>query len=167
MSLYLRPEQKLQELKSFLKINNINNCLDIPLKDPNGNSFIVKTIVNNNNIVLTIKYIHQYHYYFDSLPLEINDIIKKYCIDVITTKYQIILPDYYPLKDNPIILLMKPKNNINQSLVSEINSIIYKFNHCNLSDSIFYSSISLQIYMRIFINKIYHLLNNYSVLLDD
>ena len=167
MSLYLRPEQKLQELKSFLKINNINNCLDIPLKDPNGNSFIVKTIVNNNNIVLTIKYIHQYHYYFDSLPLEINDIIKKYCIDVITTKYQIILSDYYPLKDNPIILLMKPKNNINQSLVSEINSIIYKFNHCNLSDSIFYSSISLQIYMRIFINKIYHLLNNYSVLLDD
>ena len=169
MSLHLRPEQKLQELNKFLKINNLNDYINIPLKDQNGNSFIVNTIVNNNNIVLTIKYIHQYHYYFDSLPLEINDIIKKYCIDVVTTKYQIILPDYYPLRESPIILIMNTKNNItlHKSLVSEINSIIYKYNHCNLSDIIFYSSISLQIYIRIFINKIYHLLNNYSVLLDD
>ena len=169
MSLHLRPEQKLQELNKFLKINNLNDYINIPLKDQNGNSFIVNTIVNNNNIVLTIKYIHQYHYYFDSLPLEINDIIKKYCIDVVTTKYQIILPDYYPLRESPIILIMNTKNNItlHKSLVSEINSIIYKYNHCNLSDIIFYSSISLQIYIRIFINKIYNLLNNYSVLLDD
>ena len=101
----------------------------------------------------------------------IRDTIKtpKYCIDVVTTKYQIILPDYYPLRESPIILIMNTKNNItlHKSLVSEINSIIYKYNHCNLSDIIFYSSISLQIYIRIFINKIYNLLNNYSVLLDD
>lgn len=160
---FKRPEQKLQELNIFLKTNNINDYINIPLKDQNGNSFIVNTIVNNNNIVLTIKYIHQYHYYFDSLPLEINDIIKNYCIDIVTTKYQIIFPDYSS-KVNPIILLMNYRNNFNQypkSLISNIDKIIYQFNHCNFTDSVFYSLIPLEVYIKIFINEIHHLICSY------
>ena len=104
----------------------LQSYLNLPEKIGTHGTLSINTEkIIDNKIYIRIKYKHQYDlFYFDNLPLELNEIINSYMVDIVDLTFTIVLPDDYPF--NPPLWILSDIKTTTKDLNSFITYYAFK-----------------------------------------